>query len=202
MKNLCLLSLLSVLVLLTSCGTFTLPGFKKEPPKTAHQLFQENEEYPAFYTSYKDEELLAQASGGNTQILVDISDQRAFLLVNDSVAVDVPCSTGRTGKETPIGSFNIMEKLVKKKSNIYGTVYNGSKVVHRGDQRKYTGPRTNFIGTSLPYWMRLTNDGIGLHFSNNVKRYPASGGCIRMPMDGIQTMYSKVERGTLVTIQP
>lgn len=180
---------------------FGLPGKEKPIEKTAYELFKEKEEYPAFYETFKEEELLALGNSSNTSLIVDISDQRAQLLVNGVVAMDFPCCTGRAGKVTPAGTFGIMEKIKDKKSNIYGSVYNGSSKVYGGDQRKYKGPRTRFVGTSLPYWMRLTGDGIGLHYSKSVKRSPASGGCIRMPMSEIQTVYSKVKRGTKVTVQ-
>lgn len=222
MKTLNALLILVIALTFTSCSWMKMPdGFKipglsmfnkgesEEEPEEGevkmsklYKDFLEKEGYPKFYESFKDEELLALGNSTNTRLVVDLSDQRTQLYVNEMVALDVPCCTGREGKRTPARTYQIMEKLVKKQSNIYGTVYNGSKAVHRGDQRKYSGKRTKFVGTSLPYWMRLTGDGIGFHYSKSVKRYPASGGCIRMPMSSIQTIFSKVKRGTSVTVQP
>ncbi len=188
-----------------------IPGLSRfyPPEETAEDKanalyteFTQKEGYPKFSESFKNEELLALATNVNTSVTIDLSDQRAMLLVDESVALDIPCCTGRSGKRTPTGTFPIMEKIVQKRSNIYGKLYNGSRVVYGGDRRKYTGSSTKFVGTSLPYWMRLTGDGIGLHYSKSVKRYPASGGCIRMPMEGIKTIFSKVKRGTTVTVQP
>lgn len=207
MKRSHLILLVAVSAFSASCsslksGLSFLPGVKAEPKKSTYEKFTEKEEYPKSYTAFKDEELLKQATSSNTSIQVDLSDQRVHLLVGDEVALDAPCCTGRSEKKTPTGSFKLMEKIKDKRSNIYGTTYNGSTRVHGGDRRKYNGPSTRFVGSSLPYWMRVTGDGIGFHYSKNVKRYPASGGCIRLPMDTVTTIYSKVKRGTPVTIQP
>ena len=56
------------------------------------------------------------------------------------------------------------------------------KSFYKGDRRKYGGSYDNYVGSSLPYWMRLSDGGIGLHASNYVHRYPRSNGCVRMPL--------------------
>ncbi|MGB0991890.1 MAG: L,D-transpeptidase [Akkermansiaceae bacterium] len=48
--------------------------------------------------------------------------------------------------------------------------------------------------------MRLTDGGIGMHYSAYVHRYPGSNGCIRMPMDGVKTIFSKTKVGTPVQV--
>ena len=182
-------------------GFSKIPGVKKVIKKTDYEYFTEKEDYPKTYETFKSDTLLAASTPDNTRVLIDLSDQRTMLLVNDQVALDSPTCTGRAGKRTPTGTFKIKEKIKDKRSTIFGRLYNGSKVVHGGDRRKYKGSYTKFIGSSLPYWMRLTGDGIGLHYSKGVKRYPASAGCIRMPMNSVTTIYSKVRRGTPVTVQ-
>ncbi len=196
MKHLTLTILGLAAALLTSCTVFT-----PEAKVDGHTAFTQKDGYPAFYETYRDEDLLATGNSSNTSLLIDISDQRIQLLVGGVVAIDSPTCTGRKEKPTPTGSFRIMEKIKDKRSTIYGSLYNGDKKVFGGDRRKYDGPFTRYVGSSLPYWMRLTGDGIGIHYSANVKRYPASGGCIRTPMETVTTIYSKVAKGTKVTIQ-
>lgn len=166
-----------------------------------HNTFKNKSDYKSSSEIYKNEDLLNASNYNNTRISIDISDQRAQLYVNEKVALDTPCCTGRSGKRTPTGNFKIKEKIKDKRSTIFGRLYKNGKQVYGGDRRKYKGSSDRFVGSSLPYWMRLTGDGIGMHYSKNVKRYPASAGCIRMPMDGVKTIYSKVRRGTPVTVQ-
>ena len=196
--------LLMVCVTMSSCSLLDfskIPGVPPQIKKTAYERFTEREDYPKTYDTFRNEELLKASTPSNTRGLIDLSDQRTMLLVNDQIALDSPTCTGRAGKRTPTGTFRIKEKIKDKRSTIFGRLYNGTKVVHGGDRRKYKGSYTKFIGSSLPYWMRLTGDGIGLHYSKSVKRYPASAGCVRMPMNSVKTIYSKVRRGTRVTVQ-
>ncbi len=53
----------------------------------------------------------------------------------------------------------------------------------------------------MPYWMRLTNYGFGMHVGNIPSPGdPASHGCIRMPEKFVPTLFHKVNVGTPVTI--
>lgn len=201
MKQSRLYFILGLILATTSCSLWDKMSLPGSSSKSAYEKFQETEGYPKIYEIYKDESLLKSANSSNTRVIVDLSDQRTQLLVNDQVAMDSPCCTGRAGKRTPTGSFRISEKIKDKRSTIFGRLYKGSKQVYGGDRRKYKGSYSKFVGSSLPYWMRITGDGIGFHYSKNVKRYPASAGCIRMPMEGVTTFYSKVKRGTKVTVQ-
>ncbi len=53
----------------------------------------------------------------------------------------------------------------------------------------------------MPYFMRLTSDGIGLH-AGRIPRpgSPASHGCIRMPNKVATLLFERVNLGTKVTI--
>jgi len=168
-----------------------------------HASFSSAEDYKTTTDVYRNEALLAVGNSSNTSVTIDLSDQRMMLLVNGQVAMDTPTSTGRAGKRTPTGTFRIMEKIRDKRSNIFGRYYRGDQVVFGGDRRKYTGSKSGlrYVGSPLPYWMRLTGGGIGIHYSKNVPRYPASAGCIRTPMAPVQTIYSKVRTGTKVVVQ-
>ncbi|WP_435894650.1 L,D-transpeptidase [Oceaniferula spumae] len=151
---------------------------------------------------YRDEALLQQANGSNTRVRIDISDQRAQLLVGDKqeVAMDLPCCTGKAGKRTPVGTYPIKKKIAAKRSNIFGSLYKNGRQVHRGDRRKYRGSYDRFVGSSLPYWMRLTDSGIGMHYSAYVHRHPGSNGCVRMPREAVRTIFAKTLVGTPVDI--
>ena len=203
MRDLCrlLLSLSLVAAFFPSCAVLdTSPKVPKET--LAHQAFSSRDDYPKTMAVYSNEELLSQATVENAKISVDLSEQRARLLVKQLVAFDSPCCTGKAGKRTPTGTFPIKEKIKDKRSNIFGSLYRGGRKVFGGDRRKYGGSYDRYVGSSLPYWMRLTDDGIGLHGSHYVHRYPKSNGCIRMPHSAISELYSAVQAGTPVEVVP
>ncbi len=160
---------------------------------------------------FKDRSLLSKANGKNTHIKVDVSEQRVRLYVDGKVALCSPCTTGakrklepntRTirDKRTPKGTFKITEKISDKRSTIFGKFYRNGKMVYKGDRRKYRGPKAKYKGASLKNWMRLTSSGIGLHASKYVKRHPGTNGCIRLPFKVAHTIFSKVNKGTKVSI--
>jgi lipoprotein-anchoring transpeptidase ErfK/SrfK len=170
----------------------------------AHDSFKSRSDYRSTMKVYKNASAYAAANSSNTKIRVDLSDQRAQLVVGpeETVAIDTPVCTGRAGKRTPTGSFPITEMIVNKRSTIFGTTYYRGKRVHGGDRRKYRGPRDKYVGASLPYWLRMTGDGIGMHGSGSVHRSPGSSGCVRTPHDVIPKIYAKVKKGTPVVVVP
>ncbi|MBK1855792.1 L,D-transpeptidase [Verrucomicrobiaceae bacterium 5K15] len=199
MKRLLSLGLLGALAtLMVSCSSSSNLAQKQ------HQLFSQRTDYRKNHEVYRNEEVLAKANSSNTSVRIDLSDQRAQLLVTDGVqnlvAMDLPCCTGKAGKRTPAGVFAIKEKIVTKRSTIFGSLYRNGRKVYRGDRRKYRGRYDRYVGSALPYWMRLTNGGVGMHYSAYVHRYPGSNGCIRMPKPAVQTIFSKTKVGTPVHI--
>ena len=121
----------------------------------------------------------------------------------DEVVLDYPICSGTSKNPTPVGSYQITEKIVDKRSNKYGKIYNseGGLVKSNADSTKDPIPEGGkFVGAPMRYWMRLTNDGVGHHIGP-VRRYRASHGCIRGPSKTIPTVYSKVKIGTPVLIE-
>lgn len=190
---------LAVLPLLffTSCSK--LPITKKHPD-AAHHSFTCKANYKQTYDVYKNEALLSNKSLRASKVVVDKKNQRALVYVGSKVALDTPCTTGKSGKTTKSGSFTVTSKIKDKRSNIFGSYYKNGKKVYGGDRRKYKGSYDRYVGSSLPYWMRLTSDGIGFHGSSGIKRYPASNGCIRLPHSIAPIVYYKVDKHTPVTI--
>lgn len=151
----------------------------------AHQAFVARSDYPETSEIYRDDRLLSKAASKGKKLVreveVDLGEQRVRLLVNQLVAVDAPCCTGRAGKRTPKGVFPIKEKVQDKRSTIFGRLYRRGRQVYRGDRRRYRGAYDRYVGASLAYWMRLTDDGIGLHASHYVHRTPRSRGASACP---------------------
>jgi lipoprotein-anchoring transpeptidase ErfK/SrfK len=118
--------------------------------------------------------VLSQSTRGNTRLIIDIADQRGYLLVNGKVAVNTPVSTARAGKHTPRGSFSMSQRV---RSGKVSTIY----------------------GVEMPYWMRLSGSVFGVH-AGHLPGYPASAGCIRLPASAAQVIYDNTTYGTRVNV--
>ena len=184
---------------------------KTDENYTCYSSFKKCVNLRKSYKVFKDNKLLAQANGKNTHLKIDVSEQRVKLLVHGKVALSAPCTTGAKhklepntktyrDKHTPLGTYRIMEKIAAKKSTIFGDMYRNGKRVYHGDRRKYRGPKAKYVGHTMHHWMRLTSGGIGLHASKYVKRYPGSNGCIRLQPKVAKVIFSKVKRGTKVSV--
>jgi hypothetical protein len=51
----------------------------------------------------------------------------------------------------------------------------------------------------MPYMQRLTYDGVALH-AGELPGYPASHGCIRLPMAFAKKLYEMTRMGTVVRV--
>jgi len=118
--------------------------------------------------------VLSQSTRGNTRVVIDIADQKGYLLVNCKVAVESPVSTARPGKWTPRGSFNMTERI-------------------------RTGKISTIYGVSMPYWMRLNSTVYGVH-AGHLPGYPASAGCVRLPSQAAELIFDNTTYGTRVNI--
>ncbi len=159
--------------------------------------------YPGTTRTWKNVPVLATATPQNTSVKVDLSTQRGFLMVGDQIAMDYRVSTGSSTHKTPTGSYKITEKIKDKRSNLYGKILNasGGVVKSNADSRKDKAPTGGkFLGASMPYWMRLTSTGIGMHEGNVNRRY-ASHGCIRTHATAVPIVFEKTKIGTPVTIE-
>lgn len=166
-----------------------------------YEHFKAEKEYPKTSKVWKNEELLSKTGPENSRIVISKKLQRGFLMNGDEVAMDYPVSTGKGGHPTPSGQYTVLEKTVDKRSNAYGTVFDAEGGRIYGKETPADVPEGGrFAGAPMPYWMRLTNDGVGHHIGN-VPRYPASHGCIRGPRSVIPVVYGKVKIGTPVTVE-
>ena len=158
--------------------------------------------YPGTTRTWKSPSVLAIAAPSNTAVHINLSTQRGFLMVGEEVAMDYRVSSGSSKHKTPVGEYTIIEKLKDKRSNLYGKLLDssGSVVKTNADARKDTVPEGGkFLGASMPYWMRLTRTGVGMHQGIVSRRY-ASHGCIRTHYSAVSILYSKTKIGTPVIV--
>ncbi|MDF1658585.1 MAG: L,D-transpeptidase family protein [Verrucomicrobiales bacterium] len=114
------------------------------------------------------------APTGPLLIVVSIDDQVAYVYRNGTEIGRSTVSTGRPGKETPTGVFTILEKRKEHESSIYK-------------------------GAQMPNMQRLTWTGIAIH-AGDLPGYPASAGCIRLPLKFSELLFAETALGATVAI--
>jgi lipoprotein-anchoring transpeptidase ErfK/SrfK len=148
--------------------------------------------------------LLANISPGDVHVIISLTKQRAYLMVGEEIVVDSPISSGKRGHSSPAGSMHIMEKDPNHYSSLYGDFVDSSgRIVRAGVSMHIDAAPsgTHFQGAAMKWFMRLTDEGVGMHVGI-LPGYPASHGCIRMPSDGAKLFYDHVKVGTPVEVQP
>lgn len=174
----------------------------KAPPEDSHAFFTQGEDYPKTSLYWRNTALYDQATPETTRLFIDTKIQRGFLMHGDQVVIDYPICSGRKSHPTPKGLFKILEKKEEKSSNRYGRIYDAEGKLVNGDADIRTDEVPEggkFVGAPMPYWMRLTYDGIGHHIGPTLRR-PVSHGCIRGPKKVMPLVYAKVKKGTEVIV--
>jgi hypothetical protein len=198
--------------LLASCASDKKPvarydqqgNFINPFPPGTYEHFVADPKYPKTYDVWKNQEALAATDASNSRIVICLKKQRGLLMRGDEVVIDYPICSGRKSHPTPPGDYTILEKVVDKRSNKYGKVLDAAGDVVNSDADSTTDPIPeggSFLGASMRYWMRLTNDGVGHHIGP-VRRVPSSHACIRGPSGVMPTVYGKVKLGTPVSVVP
>src|SRR5216684_1928181 len=171
------------------------------------QLFQPQMRKPAELLRKQaplkvNQSLLKQATPDNTHIVVSIPKQRAYLMIGDQIVADGPVSSGKRGHSSPTGHMHVLEKDPNHHSSLYGDFIDRSgRVVRAGvSARIDSAPSgTHFSGAAMKWFLRLTEDGVGMHIGI-LPGYPASHGCIRESVDGAKLFYDRVKVGTPVDV--
>ena len=109
-------------------------------------------------------------------IAVSIDQQKVRVYDANGLFAESPVSTGMKGHSTPMGVFSVIQKNKMHRSNIYS-------------------------GAPMPYMQRITWSGVAMH-AGVLPGYPASHGCIRMPMAFAVKMWNWTRMGARVVITP
>lgn len=162
---------------------------------------------PAFGTPVSPQRSLYEwhddGGDGAVSVRINLSSQMASFRRGGREIGWSYVTTGRPGHSTPAGSFKITEKTVDKYSNRWGHILDASGNVVNSSARN-TDPRgagERWVAASMPYWMRLTSSGVGIH-SGPIPRpgSAVSAGCIRLPSELAPRVFDAVSVGTPVTI--
>jgi hypothetical protein len=111
---------------------------------------------------------------GPMKIVVVLDIQRIYVFQNDKLLGFSTISSGKKGKETPTGYFNILQKNIDHKSNLYSNA-------------------------PMPFMQRLTWDGIAMH-GGQLPGYPASHGCIRLPHPFAKALFGATKMNQEVVV--
>jgi hypothetical protein len=114
------------------------------------------------------------APSGPLAIVISLPEQRAYVYRNGMRIGLSTVSTGRDGFETPSGIYTILQK----------------------DREHYSNKYDN---APMPFMQRLTWDGVALH-AGSLPGYPASHGCIRLPLAFAEKLFEVTTPGTLVVV--
>jgi lipoprotein-anchoring transpeptidase ErfK/SrfK len=109
-------------------------------------------------------------------IAISIDHQKVRVYDANGFFAESPISTGMKGHPTPMGVFSIIQKHKLHHSNIYS-------------------------GAPMPFMQRITWSGVAMH-AGVLPGYPASHGCIRMPMAFAVKMWNWTKMGARVIVTP
>jgi hypothetical protein len=113
---------------------------------------------------------------GPLVIAISIDRQKVTVYDSNGVFAEAPVSTGMKGHPTPMGVFSVIQKHKFHRSNIYSNA-------------------------PMPYMQRITWSGVAMH-AGVLPGYPASHGCIRMPMAFAVKMWNWTKMGARVIVTP
>jgi lipoprotein-anchoring transpeptidase ErfK/SrfK len=150
------------------------PGFYRPAPP-AQPRRQRTRKHPTGKTEAAERETGAKPQGPLI-IAISIDQQKVRVYDANGFFAESPVSTGMKGHPTPMGVFSIIQKHKLHHSNIYS-------------------------GAPMPFMQRITWSGVAMH-AGVLPGYPASHGCIRMPMAFAVKMWNWTRMGARVIITP
>jgi hypothetical protein len=112
---------------------------------------------------------------GEPKVVIDMLTQLFYVYRGDSLVGVATISSGKKGKETPLGFWTVMTK--KKK----------------GFSRKYDN-------APMPFMQMYDPKGIAFHAGPN-PGFPASHGCVRLPLKFAEKVFGVTQIGTKVVIE-
>jgi lipoprotein-anchoring transpeptidase ErfK/SrfK len=112
---------------------------------------------------------------GDAKVVIDLLTQRFYVYRGDRLVGMATISSGKKGKETQLGFWKVRLKKVK------------------GYSRKYDN-------APMPFMQMYDEKGIAFHAGPN-PGYPASHGCVRLPLKFAERLYAMTKIGTEVIVE-
>ena len=144
--------------------------------------------------------LVPELSAQQTQVIINLTQQTAYLLVDGQVAFVSPIASGKEGWGTPSGNFRIVNKDLGHRSADFGLVVDGyGRIVNpNATPGSYVPRGCHYEPAPMPYYMQFGRF-LGMH-GGYLPGYPASHGCVRMPSDLAAEFFARVHVGTPVEV--
>ena len=112
---------------------------------------------------------------GETKVVIDLMSQLFYVYRGDRLVGISTISSGKKGKETQLGFWAVRTKKVK------------------GFSRKYDN-------APMPFMQMYDEKGLAFH-AGKLPGYPASHGCVRLPLKFAERLYGMTRIGTKVIIE-
>ena len=143
----------------------------------------------------------ASAMGLRTRVIINLSEQRAYLIEGGKVSLISPIASGKPGWSTPTGHFSVISKDIDHHSQNFGEVIDGSGRMANSNATPGTHvpPGSHYQPAPMPFYMEFSQ-AIGMH-AGYLPGYPASHGCVRMPRDLAERFFERVNIRTPVTVE-
>lgn len=144
--------------------------------------------------------LLSLPAAAAPSLHINLKEQTVYLLDDGFLRNISPISSGKLGYATPKGTFQIRTKEENHYSATYGKIVDGNGSVVIADARSdmTPPPGCRFVRAPMPYYMGFTARH-GLH-GGYLPGYPASHGCVRMPLAKAREFFELIPVGTRVYI--
>jgi lipoprotein-anchoring transpeptidase ErfK/SrfK len=142
----------------------------------------------------------ASDMGPGTRVIINLSEQRAYLLIDSKISLVSPIASGKPGWSTPTGNFSVISKEIDHRSQSFGSVLDASGNIVDGNATpdSYVAPGFHYRPAPMPFYMQF-GQSLGMH-AGYLPGYPASHGCVRMPRDLAQRFFERVTVRTPVTV--
>ena len=129
------------------------------------------------YTSFKfDPPVKQPTSSAGIRVKMSTTAQRLYVVQGEEVLLATPICVGTPGAPTPHGTFPIRAK--------------------KAERRRASSPGA---GYPMTYWMEFYSPAYGMHWGF-VKPYPATHGCVRLPLNSARKIFNLVKVGTPVDV--
>jgi lipoprotein-anchoring transpeptidase ErfK/SrfK len=140
------------------------------------------------------------AMASEARVIINLSEQRAYLVERGEVTLVSPIASGKPGWPTPTGNFRIFNKDIDHRSRSFGSVFDayGRVVNSNATPGSHVPPGGHYRPAPMPYFMEFS-PAVGMH-AGYLPGYPASHGCVRMPRELAAGLFERVHIGTPVTV--
>jgi hypothetical protein len=128
-------------------------------------------------TSFKFDPPVKQPSNPSAvRVKLSTSAQRLYVVEGNEVLLATPICVGTAATPTPQGTFPIRAK--------------------RAERRRASSPGA---GYPMTYWMEFYSPAYGMHWGF-IKPYPATHGCVRLPLNSARKVFNLVRVGTPIDV--